>query len=155
MEPVKKLMVNYKSQIDYLNKIDRVVRISRGSDGIESVIDGLRQSQSLIECIMELNAERKVIEDEIVITYELPEFDLIKLSLRIDNDSSRELMCLLDELKQVTQTVIDGKADELDRIQASREHMKSMHSQTVKGQQAFRGYKKRHYESYFINRISE
>lgn len=155
MKPVKKLMVNYKSQIDYLNKIDRIVRFSRGAEEIETVIEGLRQSQMLLESIMELNEERKGIEEEIVQTYELPEFDLIKLSLKIDNEDSRKLMVLLEELKQITAQVIEGKSEEIERLRDSRSHMKVMRQETLKGHKAFRGYKKRHYESYFINRVSE
>jgi hypothetical protein len=155
MESVNKLIVNYKCQIDYLNKINQVVHKSKKAGEIEQVIEGLRLSQNLIENIMELNTERKDIEDEIVIKYDLPDFDLIKLSLKIDNEISHDLMNTLDQLKEVTEVVIEGKSEEIDRIQSTKNHMKSKYQETVKGQQAFKGYKRRNYESYFINRVSE
>ena len=122
-----------------MDKINQVVHQSKEAGEIEKVIEGLRMSQNLIENIMELNTERKVIEDEIVGSYNLPEFDLIKLSLKIDNEVSHELMSTLNLLKEVTEIVIEGKSKEIERIQLTKEHMKAKYQETVKGQQAFKG----------------
>ena len=64
MEPVRKLIQNYKNQIDYLMDIDQIVKGSRGSKDIEKITKGLHESQNLIECIMELNVVRESIEAE-------------------------------------------------------------------------------------------
>lgn len=155
MEPVRKLILNYKNQIDYLMDIDQIVKGSRGSKDIEKITTGLHESQNLIECIMELNVQREAIEVEIAKVYSLKEFDVIQLSLSIENDLSRELMATFYELIDMTAIVLEGKKNDVQELKESIHYTKNKYNETVKGQFAYHGYKKRIYDAFFINRVSE
>lgn len=154
MEITMNLIENYKEQIEYYYDIKQITgRVNRNNGTIESVIEGLHRSQKIIEKIKILDEKRKVDEIKFIKYHKMEYFDIANLPTEVSIELQKELIETMGELYCVIRNVLKYKVDEKTYIEEDFERAKEKIKETVKGTNAVRGYKKRSYDSVFVDKI--
>jgi|LGOV01.1.fsa_nt_gb hypothetical protein len=156
MKLISELIQNYKKQIKKYYDIEQVTAFVHNNDGTaESIIEGLHKSQKIIDEINVLDEQRINIEKKCIERYEMKRFDIVNLPDEINIDLQVELIETIEKLRDVIKIVLEYKAKEKTFIREDLARTKGKIKETAKGASAVHGYKKRSYDSVFIDKVSK
>ncbi|MBN2258982.1 MAG: hypothetical protein JW702_00400 [Clostridiales bacterium] len=156
MELIIDLIQNYKQQTKYYYDIEQINgRVHHNKDTAESIIEGLHQSQEIIDKIKILNDEKSHIEKNFIRYYKMERFDLANLPDLISPDLQMELLETIEKLRYVIKSVIDIKSGEKTILEEDLLRAKEKMKETIRGVNAVHGYKKKTYDSVFIDKVSK
>ncbi len=156
MKLISELIQNYKNQIKKYYDIGQITKFVHDKDGTaESIIEGLHKSQKIIDKINVLDKERVNIEKKFIEHYKMKRFDVVNLPDELDVDLQVELIETIEELRDVIKIVLEYKVKEKAFIREDLAKAKGKIKETAKGVNAVQGYKKRSYDSVFIDKVSK
>lgn len=151
---ISELIDNYKEQIKLYYEIERVAYcVQKCNRTVESVIKGLHESKKIIDEISVFDEKRVNIEKKCIDRYKMKRFEIENLPDVINTDLQIELIEEIEKLRSVIKSVLECKEDEKLLMEEKFIMAKKKINETVKGADVVRGYKKKSYDSVFIDKI--